>query len=511
MNKQLIDISIAVQKADALTCTADIAAVGVFEDGFERPDIKSLDKRLGGRIRTLQKLGDFDGKAASVCLLYADSKLAAKRLLLVGLGKRTAVTANTLRKAATAAAGKAVDINAASLVMCLHSDIPATAKLNPVQAGQAIAEGACFGAFRYDEYITAPAKKRPARLKAVIADADPSMVKLLKQGAAVGAVTGSAQNFARTIANRPANVITPETLAMEAKKLAQRTPRLRCTVLNEKQLRAKKMGGILAVGQGSANPPRLIVLEYAPTGASSHTPTVALVGKAITFDSGGISLKPGEGMQDMKFDKSGGIAVLGAMQAIGALAPKVRVFGIIPAAENMPSGLSYRPGDIITTFSGKTVEIHSTDAEGRMILCDAITYAAETLGCSTIVDIATLTGACVVALGQKRAGLLGNDDALIERLKAASAVTGERIWHLPCDDEYLETMKSKIADFKNTGGKWAGACTAAAFLSQFVGKAKWAHIDMAGVGVWGADETLAPGSIGFGVRLLTAFAVDSAR
>jgi leucyl aminopeptidase len=300
--------------------------------------------------------------------------------------------------------------------------------------------------------------------------------------------------------------VSPQILAGEAMKIARQT-KLRCTVLDEKKLAAKKMGGILAVGQGSANKPRLMILEYRPAKMTKNTPTIGLVGKAITFDSGGISIKPSEGMQDMKFDKSGGIAVLGAMRAIAQLKPKVRVLGIVPAAENMPSGLAYRPGDIITTYSGKTVEIHNTDAEGRMILCDAITYAEE-LGCQTIVDVATLTGACVVALGQKRAGVMGNDEKLIERLKEAAKKTGERIWPLPCDDEFVEAMKSKIADLKNTGGKWGGACTAAAFLSQFIKKAKWAHLDIAGVGVWGADETTAAGSVGFGVRLLTTFIMN---
>ena len=281
-------------------------------------------------------------------------------------------------------------------------------------------------------------------------------------------------------------------------------------MLDDKQLKTKKMGGILAVGQGSATPPRLIVLQYTPAGATKNTPTVGLVGKAVTFDSGGISLKPGAGMHDMKFDKSGGIAVLGAMNAISQLKPKCKVYGLIPAAENMPGTGSYRPGDIVTTFSGKTVEIQNTDAEGRMILCDAITYA-EKLGCQSIVDIATLTGACVVAIGQKRAGLMSNDTKLIDRLKDASNKTGERLWHLPCDDEFVEEMKSKIADLKNVGGKWGGACTAAAFLSQFTEKAKWAHIDMAGVGVWGANPGDAPGSIGFGVRLLTAFVMNHSK
>ena len=433
--------------------------------------------------------------------------MGAKRLLLLGLGKRAKLTADVLRKATALAATKAVGLKAESVLLSLHLDVQGLAKIDSVQIGQVLTEAAYFGAYRYDEYLTDKSSKRPTKFKVVIADSDAVAVKELRKGVSIGTVTGQAQNFARTIANRPANVINPVTLAVEAKKLARSIPSLRCTVMDEKQLKAKKMGGILAVGKGSATPPRLIVLQYTPVGATKKTSAIGLVGKAVTFDSGGISLKPGAGMHDMKFDKSGGIAVLGAMNAIAQLKPKCRVYGLIPAAENMPGTGSYRPGDIITTFSGKTVEVQNTDAEGRMILCDAITYA-EKLGCESIVDIATLTGACVVAIGQKRAGLMSNDDELISRLKDASDRTGERVWHLPCDDEFVEEMKSKIADLKNTGGKWGGACTAAAFLSQFVNKARWAHIDIAGVGVWGAGENDAPGSIGFGVRLLTEFTMS---
>ena len=503
MTKPLIQVDIKVQKGDVIGAKADVLAVGVFSDA-PGPLVGALDKKLSGRIGRLKKLGDFEGAASSSSLLYGDGAVPAARVLLVGLGKRKDVTADVLRKASAAAMTKSVDLKAKSVVLSLHAD---AAKVDSVEAGQAVTEGACFGAFRYDEYMSEAAKKRPAKIKATIVDASATVVTKLRNGLASGLVTGQAQNFARTLANRPANVINPVTLAAEAQKMARGIAGLRCTVLDEKQLKAKKMGGILAVGQGSATPPRLIVLQYTPAGANKNTRTVGLVGKAVTFDSGGISLKPDAGMEDMKFDKSGGIAVLGAMGAIAKLKPKVKVVGLIPSAENMPSAKSYRPGDIVTTFSGKTVEVQNTDAEGRMILCDAIAYA-EKLGCSPIVDIATLTGACVVALGQKRAGVMGNNEKLVEQLQDASAKTGERVWHLPCDDEFVEAMKSKIADLKNVGGKWGGACTAAAFLSQFVEKAKWAHVDMAGVGVWGAGEGDAPGSIGFGVRLLTAFAMN---
>lgn len=505
MTKSLIHISVKAQKGDLFTTKADLLAVGVFSDDTGKA-AAVLNKKLGGAVETVRSLGDFEAKTGQSCLLYGDGKTAAQRVLLVGLGEESTFKTDVLRKAAALAATKAVELKAKTVVLGLHTGIDAGAKADLAEAGAALTEGACFGAFRYDEYMSEA--KRPAKISMMIVDADAAVAAKLRQGVAAGLITGEAQNYARTIANRPANVINPVTLAAEAKKMARGISGLTCTVLDEKQLTAKKMGGILAVGKGSATPPRLIVLKYAPAKAGKSAPVVGLVGKAVTFDSGGISLKPGEGMHDMKFDKSGGIAVLGAMQAIAKLKPKATVYGLIPSAENMPGTGSYRPGDIVTTFSGKTVEIQNTDAEGRMILCDAIAYA-ETLGCSPIVDIATLTGACVVALGQKRAGVMGNDEAVVEQLKDASAKTGERVWHLPCDDEFVEAMKSKIADLKNVGGKWGGACTAAAFLSQFVKKAKWAHVDMAGVGVWGAEEGTAPGSIGFGVRLLSAFAMKA--
>jgi leucyl aminopeptidase len=494
-------IRIQAVKTELTKIKTDLLAVGVAQQKTLSGIAKMLDKKLNGAIAGLIRLGDFEGKEKTSAMLYTSDKINAARVLLIGLGKTEKIDAGVLRQAAGTATYKAVEAKAKKLCVCLHDQVRG---IKPADAVQAIAEGLCFGVYRYDEYLSDEGKKKKTEaMSIVIADSSESFILAAKKGIAAGMVTGQSQTLARTLANRPANAVTPQILAEEAKKVARQTG-LRCTVFNEKQLAAKKMGGILAVGQGSANKPRLIILDYKPAKMSKTAPVIGLVGKAITFDSGGISIKPGEGMQDMKFDKSGGIAVLGAMRAIAQLKPKVRVIGIIPSAENMPSGFAYRPGDIVTTYSGKTVEIQNTDAEGRMILCDAIAYAEE-LGCQTIVDVATLTGACVVALGQKRAGVMGNDEKLVERLKDVSKKTGERIWHLPCDDEFVEAMKSKIADLKNTGGRWGGACTAAAFLSQFIKKAKWAHLDIAGVGVWGADESSAPGSVGFGVRLLTAF------
>ena len=463
-----------------------------------------LDRKLGGGIEQVMKLGDFKGKAGSSALVYSRGKVGAKRLLLVGLGEKKKLSLDSIRNAAAVAAGKAVSLKSKTLGLAIHQ--PAMG-LDSAKVGQAITEGVYLGSYRYDEYVSENDNGRLGSLKAAVVDTEKSVLDEIGKGICVGAVTGQSQAFARTIANRPGNVINPPELAAVAKKVAKETAGLNCTVFDEKQLKQKKMGGILAVGSGSASKPRLIVLEYNPA-TKEKVPTVGLVGKAVTFDSGGISIKPSARMADMKFDKSGGIAVLGTMKAISQLKPAVKVYGIIPAAENMPSATSYRPGDIITTYSGKTVEIQNTDAEGRMILCDAIHYAVMQK-CETIIDIATLTGACMVALGKHKAGLMGNNDELIKQLQQASEDSGEKVWHLPSGDEYAEEMKSKIADLKNTGSRWGGACTGAAFLGQFAGKTKWAHIDMAGVDMFDAAEKFGSiGATGFGVRLLTSYILN---
>jgi leucyl aminopeptidase len=506
MVREIISINVTARKGDVFGAKSDMLALGVFSDGKRAAFCDKLDKKLKGAVTKLIKLGDFKGDEKTTSLLYTDGKIGSARVLLVGLGESKKAGVDTIRKAAAIAASKAVELKAKLAVLAVHQDVVGMKGFSAEELGQAVAEGAYFGGYRYDEYVGKSKNERLKSVKAMIVESKEKVLRQLSRGVKRGNIVGQSQKYARTIANRPANVITPQVLAAEAKKLARNTAGLTCSVLNEAQLKQKKMGGILAVGQGSVNKPRLIVLKYAPRGRKAKA-RVALVGKAITFDSGGLSLKPGEGMHEMKFDKSGGMAVLGAMKAVAQLKPAVCVYGIVPSAENMPGSKSYRPGDIVTTYSGKTVEILNTDAEGRMLLCDAIHHAVK-LKCDTIIDIATLTGACVVALGSNRSGLMGNDEKLVGRLKDAGERSGELLWHLPCDDEYLELMKSKIADLKNIGGKWAGACTAGAFLGEFAGKAKWAHIDMAGVGAYGDKKAQTTGSVGYGVRLLTAYVMN---
>jgi len=505
--KDIIDVKLKTQKAAFSKCKTDILAVGLFSDAKKLDKLnKELNTKLNGAIDRLTGLGDFKAKGGTSKVIYGNDQTAAKRILLVGLGEKKKATLDTIRNAAAHAAKTSVELKAKTMSLALHRAFGGRFDLSSM--GRAFGEGIYFGSYRYDEFVTENENGRLGSLKVELIDPDSEKLKKLKKGLSNGIAIGKAQSYARTLANRPANVITPAELAAAAKELARGSKRLSCTVFDEKQMAAKKMGGVLAVGSGSQNKPRFIILKYSPPGkAASNLPTVALVGKAITFDSGGISIKPSANMDEMKLDKSGGIAVLGAIKALAELAPPVNVFGIVPSAENMPSGTSYRPGDIINTFSGKTVEVQNTDAEGRMILCDAISYAVKQK-CDVIIDIATLTGACVVALGKYMAGLMGNDNRVIKDLQKASQASGEKVWPMPSSEEYAKEMKSKIADLKNIGSRWGGACTAAAFLGQFAGDTKWAHLDIAGV--WSfekATEYTSEGASAFGVRLLTTYVI----
>jgi leucyl aminopeptidase len=513
--KRIIDVVLKTSKAHFAECKTQMLVVGHFSDA-KRLDVvnRELDSRLGGAIEQIIKLGDFKGKESTIAVVYgnpstslgAGGQIGAERVLLVGLGEQKKATIDTIRKAAALAANKAVGMKVKTMALALHKAFGA--RFDSGLLAQAIAEGVYYGSFRYDEYVTSEENGRTDALVVEVIDDDAAKTMRFENGLLRGAVIGKAQSYARTVASRPGNVINPPALAEEAKKLARGTPRLSCTVLDDKQMAKLGMGGVLAVGSGSKTPPRFIVVKYAPKGKAGKLPTVALVGKAITFDSGGISIKPAQNMEQMKLDKTGGIAVLATVKAAAELKLPVNVYAIVPSAENMPSGTSYRPGDIVTTYSGKTVEIQNTDAEGRMILCDAIHYAVKQ-NCDTIIDIATLTGACVVALGTYMAGLMTNDEQLGRDIEKAAQTSGEKVWRLPCGDEYAEEMKSKIADLKNIGGKWGGACTAAAFLRQFTGEKKWAHLDIAGVDcIEKPSGSATEGASAFGVRLLTTYLIN---
>ncbi len=506
--KDIIDVELKTLTVDISKCKTDLLAVGLFSDakGLDKLNAQLNDK-LDGAIERLIKLGDFKAKEGSSAIVYGNERISAQRIMLVGLGDKKKSTLDTIRKASSNAAKKSVEMKIETISLALHSAFGGRLDLSAM--GRALAEGAYFGSYRYDEFVTESENGRAGSLKVEVIDSDSAKTRALNRGLLSGIAIGKAQSYARTLANRPANVISPPELAAAAKELSRGSKNLNCTVLDEKQMAAKGMGGVLAVGSGSQNKPRFIILKYKPDSKSaSRVPTIGLVGKAITFDSGGISIKPAPNMEQMKLDKSGGIAVLATMKALAELKLPINVYGIIPSAENLPSGSSYRPGDIITTYSGKTVEVQNTDAEGRMILCDGLHYAVKQK-CDIIIDVATLTGACMVALGKYKAGLMGNDDKLIKQLQKASEDSGEKVWPMPSGEEYAKEMKSKIADLKNIGSKWGGACTAAAFLRQFVGETKWAHLDIAGMDIFSTStEYSEEGSTGFGVRLLTTYLMN---
>lgn len=506
MAKKIRSVKVGVSTADVLRTKTSVLAVGLYED----KKLKScelageVDSMLGGSLKQAFKLGSFKGKAGEVFHLLGSSQMKADNVLLIGLGKFKDAQADTFRKACAKAVSKAVDIKAVSIFIACFENL--SSKLDAKDIAQAGSEGAFLGGYRYDEFITSDKNRKSGSLKVSFAlSGDDANFKAMREGVEIGSVTGDAQSFARTLANKPANYLTPVKFAAEANKLSNKYKNLSCKIIDEKEMVKLGMGGILAVGQGSVNKPRMMVLKYTPAKKSKSKP-LGLVGKAITFDSGGISLKPGAGMDMMKLDKSGGVAVLAAMKGIAELKPSREVFGIICAAENMPSGGSYRPGDIVTTYSGKTVEVLNTDAEGRMVLCDGIHYAVEKK-CEIIVDVATLTGACLVALGENKAGLFGNDDGLIESLKKSAERTDEEIWHLPSGGKYAKDMMSDIADLKNIAStRWGGASHAASFLCEFAGDSRWAHLDIAGPGTrYLKDYAKNAGAEGFGVRLLIDF------
>ncbi|MFO0981782.1 MAG: leucyl aminopeptidase [Planctomycetota bacterium] len=437
------------------------------------------------------KHGDFTGKFRETALLYAPGDV--ERILLIGLGNPKKIDAETLRRAAALAEKRAQALKLEHYALSL----PRVRGRSARDLGELLAEGTILASYRFaaqrrdkaEDGATAP------KSMTILAEAEH---RALEDGVRRGVALAAATNLARDLCNSPANVATPSHLAERARELSGNG--IRCRVYDRAELEKMKMGGILGVARGSAEPPCLIKLEYAPKGAKD---TVCLVGKGLTFDSGGISIKPAKGMEEMKYDMSGGATVLGVFKALSILRPKTRVIGIIPSTENMPGGRAIKPGDVLTTYGGLSVEVINTDAEGRLILADALEFA-KTLKPTVTIDLATLTGAVVIALGHDLSGLFCNDDKLRRAIEAAAARSGERVWHLPIVEEYADGMKSDVADIANTGGKGAGSIMAAYFLSRFAAGMRWAHLDIAGT-AWDqrARDYYEKGSSGVGVRLLS--------
>jgi leucyl aminopeptidase len=469
--------------------------IGCFEDVHDEL-FTGCDSALSGCLKRLAATREFDGKVNTTRLIHTLGKLPAERLLLVGLGKKGELDDERLRQAAGNAVLALRGARVASFATALHLSG------NPQTALEAVCEGSLLGGYAFEQYKT---KDKDQHFSFE------GMTLLLPKGItkrdAVTRVESTVKicqgvRLARDLVSQPGNVATPGFLAETARSLASRH-NLECRVYEYDELVTMGMNALVAVGKGSAEAPRLIVLDY--RGAGDRSRPVVLVGKGITFDSGGISIKPGAGMEEMKTDMAGSAAVLGTMQAAAELGLPINLLGIIPTAENMPDGKAYKPGDVVTSLSGTTIEITNTDAEGRLILCDALHFA-QRFRPAAMIDLATLTGACVVALGHEASGLMGNDQRLINSLKQAGERCGERVWELPLWDGYGEVMKSDIADLKNAGSRDGGSITAGWFLKQFVGNTRWAHLDIAGTAWSDKARPCSPkGATGVGVRLLIEY------
>jgi len=493
-------MEIEVQRKDVATAGGDALVIPLTKSDAPPRALRALDEALGGLLARVWDAGDFTGKSGEV-LSIPVAGIAAKRLIAVGVGDEKVANAEALR----AAAGRAAKALARAKAKRAAFVVPALRRVKAELAGQALAEGLVLGSYRFDKYKSGN-DKAPALESIALLAPDAGQVVALRRGVKLGQVLGDSANIARDLSNEPGGVCTPEHLAGEARKLAK-AHGLKITVFAEKELEREKMGGILTVGRGSVNPPRLIVLEHgAPAKGARKRPTLAFVGKGITFDSGGISIKPAANMDEMKHDMSGGAAVIGALRAAALLNLPLHIVGIVAAAQNMPDGNAYMPGDIIKSAQGKTIEVLNTDAEGRIVLSDALHHATS-FKPDAIIDLATLTGACVVALGEVACGVLGNDEKLIAKVRAAADATHERGWPLPLWEEHKNAIKGTVGDILNTGGRNGGVSTAAAFLSHFVGDTPWVHLDIAGTG-WTTKETpyCAKGATGFGVRLLIELA-----
>lgn len=462
-----------------------------------------VDAALGGRISELRARGEFRGKVGDTLLLYpAAGASGAERVLLVGVGEDGELTAERIRRAAGAASKAAMRCRTPRIAAILPRVDGAKMRVGAAEAARAQAEGFVLGAYTFSECRSVPEDgEPPTTLEEVylLAAPDEEPSEAVREAVRVGGILARAECLARDLGNRPGNVVTPGYLAEVAERIGGEYG-MKVTVLGRDALREEGMGALLAVAQGSEQEPRLIVLEHR-RGASGGRP-LALVGKGVTFDSGGISIKPAASMEEMKFDMSGAGAVLGAMQAIGELDVEANVVAIIPATENLLSGASFKPGDIVRSHLGKTVEIVNTDAEGRLILADALSYLRR-FEPAAAVDVATLTGACVIALGDQASAVMGNDAELIAELRAAGERTGERTWELPMYDEFSKQIRSDFADIKNSGGRPAGTITAGWFLREFVGDFPWAHLDIAGVAYGeGKLPYQVKGSTGAPTRLL---------
>jgi leucyl aminopeptidase len=480
----------------------DVKLVGAAAAGLDADAVVLLEwdagKRLADKVPAIYESGEVTGEFLQFTLLHGVSGFTPRRVLLAGAGKREKFDTAALRKLAGAAVRFLKGKGVRNLVFALDDG------LNGAEHVEAVARGVILGSWEPDR-LKSKKEQRPSEVENVTLAAensDSTLHAALERGQALA----EAENVARDIAVEPPNLLNPTVMAARARAVAEANG-LEFDLLDQNLMRQMGMGALLGVAQGSAEPPALMVMRYKPQNGSGAT-HLGLVGKGVTFDTGGISIKPAEGMEKMKYDMAGGAAVIAAMQAVARLKPPIAVTGIVPAVENMPGGKAQRPGDIVASLSGKTIEILNTDAEGRLILADAITYAKQ-LGCTHLVDAATLTGAIVVALGHVSTGVFSNDDQLVERWMHAAKDAGEKMWRMPVDDDYMEQLKTVYADIQNIGGRWGGACTAAMFLKEFAGETPWIHLDIAGT-AWldDAKPWMAKGPTGLPVASFVTLALN---
>jgi leucyl aminopeptidase len=476
--------------------------LGASEGKLNSATLKRLEPELAATLKKAAGREKFSGKSGQMLELTAPAGCLADRLLLIGLGEEKKATGETLRVAVGTALQRLQKIHEHDLTIAF--DTFTLRKADAAQRAEALSEGALLGSYKFDRYQTEAddVDKQPIRVVLLAAAAEQDAVQA---GIAVAEAVCAGVILARDLVNEPGNIKSPDYLARQAQQMCAEAG-MECTVLGQKELEKEKMGALLGVAQGSVREPRLIVMQY--RGGADVEKPIALVGKGVVFDAGGISIKPSEGMEEMKMDMGGGAAVIGTMLAAARLKLPCNLVAVVPAVENMPSGTAIRPGDILTSHSGKTIEVVNTDAEGRLILADAISYVRR-FEPVRVIDLATLTGTCIIALGHHATAVLGNDEKLIESLLRAGERSGERLWQLPLWDEYVEQIKSEVADVKNVGGRPAGTITAAAFIQKFAEGLNWVHLDIAGTGWEEKGRPCYPfGGTGVGVRLLSRYLRD---
>jgi leucyl aminopeptidase len=484
----------------------DAIVVNLFE-GVERPGgaTGAVDKALDGAITKLIAQGEIKGKLNEISIIHSLGKLPARIVAVAGLGKQSEFTLDKIRNIAADFCRSLRKLNCRQIATIVHGG--GIGGIEPEVASQAITEGSLLGLYRFQKHITKEPENQDIE-RLLIVERDAGKLPALEQGYKKGKIIAEATNLARDLINEPANYMTPDDMAKSAQELAK-TYGLGVTILDRDEMEKEGMSALLGVAQGSRQPPKFIILSY--KGDTKSSKTLGFVGKAITFDSGGLDIKSSEGMAEMKGDMSGGAAVMAALTAIAQLKPKINIIALVAATENLPGGNALKPGDILRAVNGKTIEVVNTDAEGRLTLADALGYAVKQ-GLSPLIDVATLTGACHIALGDICSGIFSNSQKLVDKVIKAGTEAGERLWQMPMYEEYKEQNKSDVADIKNSGGRWGGAITAAQFLAEFVDGTPWAHIDIAGTSRSEKERGYTvKGATGVSVRTLVNFALASVK